>query len=417
MKSYWIVLGMWVVTGPLLWGQVPVQFSSYTVSASNTASDPSGPHGGSIHRFEQGRLETVVHDGGVDVYLYAVDGRAAPVDAARGVVHLKIGNDARRYRYDLLPREPNALSAPTDLSRTRGKQIELHVYLMGLPGTRSGAVRYRETIAIPPSRQQLAAAAIARQKVCPVTGRPLRSMGEPLPVAVGEKTVFVCCAGCVPAVRDNPDKYSSGRPTLCVSTATAEDAECIARQAVCPVMDEPLGGMGQPIKVMVGDKPIFLCCRGCIKKVEADPGGYLNKIYGREPAPIGRGGTVSLTTSAGNVALQRPHFEQAEKAIHATADRLWVGAGQNEIRQGVYQVTEEDKPFIAAQEKCPVMDTPLEAMGGPFKVHAEGHAIYICCPGCAKRIAADPRKYLHQLEGQGIQPPLLREHRRSSGRP
>ena len=44
-------------------------------------------------------------------------------------------------------------------------------------------------------------------------------------------------------------------------------AALIARQKVCPVMDGPLGGMGNPIKVMVGDKPIFLCCRGCIRKL------------------------------------------------------------------------------------------------------------------------------------------------------
>jgi len=54
------------------------------------------------------------------------------------------------------------------------------------------------------------------------------------------------------------------------------------------------------------------------------------------------------------------------------------------------------------------MDEPLDAMGGPYKVHAKGKAIYICCPGCAKRIAAEPDKYLAILNGQGIAAPMIR---------
>ena len=148
-------------------------------------------------------------------------------------------------------------------------------------------------------------------------------------------------------------------------------AALIAKQKVCPVMDEPLGSMGNPIKVMVGDKPIFLCCRGCIKKIEAEPAKYLAMVYG--------GGSTGS-----------------------------VPAGTEAVRAGVFKVTAEDQAFIAAQKKCPVMDEPLNAMGGPFKVHANGKAIYICCPGCAKRIAAEPDKYLAILASQGVNAPVLR---------
>lgn len=51
---------------------------------------------------------------------------------------------------------------------------------------------------------------------------------------------------------------------------------------------------------------------------------------------------------------------------------------------------------------------PLDAMGGPFKVNAAGRAIYICCPGCAKRIASYPEKYLRVLKEQGVDAPLIR---------
>ena len=67
-----------------------------------------------------------------------------------------------------------------------------------------------------------------------------------------------------------------------------------------------------------------------------------------------------------------------------------------------------DAPFIAAQKNCPVMDEPLDAMGGPYKVNAAGKAIYICCPGCAKKIAAEPQKWLAVLKSQGVDAPTIR---------
>lgn len=61
-----------------------------------------------------------------------------------------------------------------------------------------------------------------------------------------------------------------------------------------------------------------------------------------------------------------------------------------QVRPAVYHVTAADQPYIKAQKMCPVMDMPLKAMGGPYRVNADGRIVYSCCPGCAKKIAADP---------------------------
>lgn len=50
----------------------------------------------------------------------------------------------------------------------------------------------------------------ARQTTCPVTGARLGSMGDPVPVEVDGRTVYVCCAGCVEKLRENPEKYLRG---------------------------------------------------------------------------------------------------------------------------------------------------------------------------------------------------------------
>lgn len=50
------------------------------------------------------------------------------------------------------------------------------------------------------------AAALA-QKVCPVTDKPLGSMGKPPKVTVEGREVFLCCAGCEEEIKSNPEKY------------------------------------------------------------------------------------------------------------------------------------------------------------------------------------------------------------------
>jgi hypothetical protein len=46
-----------------------------------------------------------------------------------------------------------------------------------------------------------------RQRVCPVTGEPLGSMGTPPVVVVEGRTVFLCCKGCEAELRKQPAKY------------------------------------------------------------------------------------------------------------------------------------------------------------------------------------------------------------------
>jgi hypothetical protein len=59
---------------------------------------------------------------------------------------------------------------------------------------------------------------------------------------------------------------------------STEDEKLIARQKVCPVMDEPLGSMGAPVKVIVDGRVVFLCCKGCERDLRADPRKYLAKV-------------------------------------------------------------------------------------------------------------------------------------------
>ena len=60
--------------------------------------------------------------------------------------------------------------------------------------------------------------------------------------------------------------------SITVGKATKADEKAIAAQRVCPVSGEELGGeMGPPVKATRGGSSIFLCCKNCLKQVQANP--------------------------------------------------------------------------------------------------------------------------------------------------
>lgn len=50
-------------------------------------------------------------------------------------------------------------------------------------------------------------AAAERQKICPVSGELLGSMGVPPKVTIEGRDVFICCDGCKDALEADPDEY------------------------------------------------------------------------------------------------------------------------------------------------------------------------------------------------------------------
>jgi hypothetical protein len=63
--------------------------------------------------------------------------------------------------------------------------------------------------------------------------------------------------------------------TLTITRSTPADQAAINAQRVCKVSGEPLGSMGAPIKVTRGDRMVFLCCQGCVRRVQANSDQYL----------------------------------------------------------------------------------------------------------------------------------------------
>jgi uncharacterized protein (TIGR03000 family) len=58
-----------------------------------------------------------------------------------------------------------------------------------------------------------------------------------------------------------------------------EDRKLAEEQGFCAVqVTNPLGSMGKPVKVVLKDQPVFLCCPGCKEKAEKDPDKTLARV-------------------------------------------------------------------------------------------------------------------------------------------
>ena len=179
---------------------------------------------------------------------------------------------------------------------------------------------------------------------------------------------------------------------LIATTAFAE------KQTVCPVMG---GKIDKELYVDADGKRIYVCCKGCIEKVKADPQKYIKQLESQgvtlEKAPVPQ--TVCPVMGG-----------KIDKNIYVDADgkRIYVCC------EGcVKKVKENPRKYIKQLEdqgitldRTPVPQTICPVMGGKIDknlyVDADGKRIYACCAGCVEKIKANPQKYIKQLEDQGI---------------
>lgn len=166
---------------------------------------------------------------------------------------------------------------------------------------------------------------------CIVTGEELDA--EPLTVQAGGRTFKVCCEKCQAKVEKDPAPF-----------AAKLDAAIVAAQLphypldVCAVAGKKLGSMGDPVKLVLNDTLVQLCCNGCTKKAMASPAAMAAKVM------------------------------DASYAMQLKA----------------YPTT---KCVVTGEE---LGDKVTETMVGTCLFRT-------CCAKCAAKVAADPKKYMDKL--------------------
>lgn len=240
-----------------------------------------GPNGGAIQMVGTQRIETVVLPKGIMFMVLDAEGKTVAAPGASGSMKLRVGESDKVYPYELKTLKNNAIGVGVDLAKVVGHTLHMEVTLSGIADQPLSFHAMGKV-----SDDKLSdAVLISLQATCPVSGKKLGSMGAPPKIMVEGKPLFVCCAGCSDRVKNSPKQYvakyynaKGAQVRDGVYQATLADADSIAAQKLCPVMDEPLGGMGAPLKVDVKGKAVYICCVGCAKKLHAKPDEFLAKL-------------------------------------------------------------------------------------------------------------------------------------------
>ena len=245
-------------------------------------------HGGSVVATKKYHFEVVLARDGITVYPLAPADPPAVVARLTGTATLSIPGALKPLAYRLKAAS-SALVAPVDLSKVPATGATVTFQVAGLPDPAEPAATFTVPVALGGGAAISAAKstpadarAIAAQMVCPISKEALGSMGTPIKLTRGDRSIFLCCPACEKEVRADPDKYFGAGIT--VAPATKADQAAIDAQKVCPVSKEELGSMGGPLKVTLGGRSVFICCKGCAKDIKADPGKYLGTPTASAPS-------------------------------------------------------------------------------------------------------------------------------------
>ena len=108
--------------------------------------------------------------------------------------------------------------------------------------------------------QKLETLLVQAQKICPVSGKGLTSMGGPVKATIADQTIYLCCKACLQ--RDIDKKHWD-----------QIQANLIVAQGKCPVRGKLLSQASK--SVIVKGRRVFVFCPPCTKKVAADADKYL----------------------------------------------------------------------------------------------------------------------------------------------
>ena len=64
-----------------------------------------------------------------------------------------------------------------------------------------------------------------------------------------------------------------------IAKLTPADQLFVKQQVLCPITMEPLGSMGIPLKVSIGNDLVFVCCAACKKSVLKEPEKILEQVH------------------------------------------------------------------------------------------------------------------------------------------
>lgn len=271
------------------------------------------PHGGQITPTRSHHFEVVYTPQETRLYVYSPSRQPVNVRGITGEVEMEMNADRKAFRFPLQVVAGSAYSADVgylvagvDVSRVRDGDMQATFLLNNLPARDEPQARFTQTFAL-------------------------------------------------------------SRPALSVNVVplTEADRPLIERQRICPVMDAGLRDHGTPIKLLVNNQPLYLCCEGCIEEVQKNPQHYVNKLA------------------------------QLAAAESVTPPAILINYAK-----------ESDRPAAMRQGRCPLSGQPFGGPAAPLKIVAEGRELFVCCATCARELEQNPSELVRLINVQQAPPTI-----------
>lgn len=160
----------------------------------------------------------------------------------------------------------------------------------------------------------------------------------------------------------------------------------------CPVTGEPVNFA---ISTATDDGPVYFCCKGCVKKFEADRGKYAASLAEQRKALASRPKVQVRCPVTDKPANLNIFITQNSEKIYFCSQEC---SSKFQKEPGKYKAALANS--YTYQTTCPVMGEPINPQ--EFTTLATGETIYFCCPECEKKLLKEPTKYAPKLEAQGI---------------
>lgn len=198
------------------------------VSGAQEGQSTVGPHSGRLQRTGHSQFEAVFATTGVNVFPYGMDGK--PLDVSKLSAKATFYHPSSPQPWFSRPltaatgtgQRPQSLDCPINLGRVPASGAKVSFEFGGLPDPAEPTASFTVPFALtqlpaaarpaPPAityarATQADQAAINAQRVCPISGKSLGAMGGPIKVTRGDRSVFLCCQGCLGKVTANPGQY------------------------------------------------------------------------------------------------------------------------------------------------------------------------------------------------------------------
>jgi len=171
--------------------------------------------------------------------------------------------------------------------------------------------------------------------------------------------------------------------------------------ATCVVSGEELGSMGDPIDHVVSGRLVRLCCKSCVKKVDASPASFIAKI----DEAVVRAQKASYPLATCPVSGEPLGDEPVDNVVGTRLVRTCCKRCSAPVaKEPAKYMPVVDKAYMDAQrptyaaKTCPVSGEELGSMGEPVEVLYGTRLVRFCCKGCLKAYDKDPAGVVAKLD-------------------